>query len=132
AISGVTFTDDAKQIFVATSANNSGEIYHVDLATPAERHTIVRQRAWTPAFAGGAGGRGGGGGGRGAAAADDSLMFYANPGSMLTKRGTMGGQVAMVSADGAVYFQGTQYNLDYLKNAPRTFVDRVDIRSGNK
>jgi dipeptidyl aminopeptidase/acylaminoacyl peptidase len=134
AIANVTFTDDAKQIFVATTANNSGEIYHVDLATPAEKHTVIRQRAWTPAFSAGAGGRGGGGGGggRGAAAADDSLMFYANPGGMLTKRGTMGGQVAMVSSDGAVYFQGLQYNPDYLNNAPRSFVDRVDIKTGNK
>jgi dipeptidyl aminopeptidase/acylaminoacyl peptidase len=135
AIASVTFSDDAKQIFVATSANNTGQIYHVDLATPAEKHTIISQRAWTPAFSSGAGGRGGGGGGgggRGAAAADDSLNFYANPGGMLTKRGSMGGQVAMISSDGAVYFQGTQYNVDYLRNAPRSFVDKVDIKTGNK
>jgi dipeptidyl aminopeptidase/acylaminoacyl peptidase len=134
AIANVTFTDDAKQIFVATTANNAGQIYHVDLATPAEKHTVVNQRAWTPAFSGGAGGRGGGGGGggRGAAAADDSLNFFANPGSMLTKRGTMGGQVAMVSSDGAVYLQGTQFSVDFLKNAPRSFIDRVDIKTGTK
>jgi dipeptidyl aminopeptidase/acylaminoacyl peptidase len=134
AIASVTFTDDAKQIFVATTANNTGEIYHVDLATPAEKHTVIRQRAWTPAFSTGAGGRGGGGGGggRGAAAADDSLNFYANPGAVLTKRGTMGGQVAMVSTDGAVFLQGTQFHPDFLKNAPRSFVDRVDIKTGAK
>jgi dipeptidyl aminopeptidase/acylaminoacyl peptidase len=134
AISSVTFTDDAKQIFVATSANNTGQIYHVDLATPAEKHTIVSQRAYTPAFSGGAGGRGGGGGGggRGAAAADDSLMFYANPGAMLTKRGSMGGQVAMVSTDGAVFLQGQQFHPDYLNNAPKAFVDKVDIKTGTK
>ena len=27
-------------------------------------------------------------------------------------------------ADGAVYLQGTQYSVDFLKNAPRAFVDR--------
>jgi dipeptidyl aminopeptidase/acylaminoacyl peptidase len=105
----------------------------VDLATPAEKHTIIRQRAWTPGFsAGGGGGRGGGGGGRGAAPADDSIQFYANPGAMLTRRGTHGGQVAMVSSDGAVYLTGTQYHPNYLQNAPRSFVDRVEIRTGNK
>ena len=63
-IATVTFTDDGKQAFIGTSANGTGEIYHVDFATPGEKHTIVRQRAYTPAFAaGGGGGRGGVGGG---------------------------------------------------------------------
>jgi dipeptidyl aminopeptidase/acylaminoacyl peptidase len=136
-IATVTFTDDGKQAFIGTSANGTGEIYHVDFATPGEKHTIVRQRAYTPAFtAGGAGGRGGVGGGggasRGAAAADDSLMFYANPGAMMTRRGTLGGQVAMVSTDGAVFLAGTQYHPDYLRNPPRNFVDRVEIKTGAK
>ena len=136
-IATVTFTDDGKQAFIGTSANGTGEIYHVDFATPGEKHTIVRQRAYTPAFtAGGGGGRGGVGGGggasRGAAAADDSLMFYANPGAMMTRRGTLGGQVAMVSTDGAVFLVGTQYHPDYLRNPPRSFVDRVEIKTGAK
>lgn len=134
AIASVTFTDDGKQLFIGTSANNTGEIYHVDLATPTEKHTIVRQRAYTPSFAaGGAGGRGGGGGGgRGGNAADDSLSFFANPGAMMTKRGTQGGQVAMVSSDGAVYLAGTQFYSNYVQNAPRAFIDRVDIKTAAK
>ncbi len=137
AISSLTFTDDAKQVFIGTTANSTGEIYHVDLATPAEKHTIVRARAYTPTFtAGGGGGRGGVGGGggasRGAAATDDSLMFYANPGGMMTKRGTLGGQVAMVSSDHAVYLSGTQFSPNYLQNAPRAFVDKVDVKTGTK
>ncbi len=133
AISSLAFTDDGKQLFVATTANNQGEIYHVDLASPSEKHVVLRQRAWDPSFSAGAGGRGGGGGaGRGGAQADDSLRFYANPGSMLLKRGTQGGPVAMVSSDGAAYFSGTQYYPDFLKDAPRAFVDRVDVRSGAK
>lgn len=136
-IASVTFSDDARQVFIGTSANGTGEIYHVDLTAPTEKHTIVRQRAYTPAFAaGGGGGRGGvgggGGGSRGAAAADDSLMFYANPGAMLTKRGTMGGQVAMVSSDGAVFLSGLQHHPDYLRNPPRSFIDRVEIKTGTK
>ena len=130
AIASLAFTDDAKELFIGTTANNAGEIYHVNLAAPTEKHTIIRQRAYTPSFGGG--GRGGGGGGRGGAAADDSLQFFANPGAMMLKRGTLGGQVAMVSSDGAVYFTGTQYNRDYLKNAPRAFVDKVEIKTGTK
>ncbi|MBI1809280.1 MAG: S9 family peptidase, partial [Gemmatimonadetes bacterium] len=94
---------------------------------------IVRQRGYTPAFLGGRGGRFGGapGGGRGGAA-DDSLAFYNNPGAMLTKVGTAGGQVAMVSSDGGVFLQGTQYFRDFERNAPREFVDKVDLKTGAK
>lgn len=130
-IASLAFTDDANELFVGTSANNQGEIYHVNLAAPTEKHTVLRQRAWDASFGGG-GGRGGGGGGRGGAAADDSLRFYANPGSMMLKRGTQGGQVAMVSSDGAVFFSGTRYHPDFLKNAPQSFVDKVEIRTGTK
>jgi dipeptidyl aminopeptidase/acylaminoacyl peptidase len=135
AISSLVFTDDAKALFVGVNNNGTGEIYHVDLATPAEKHTIVRQRAYTPSFAA-AGGRGrggaGGGGARGGAVPDDSIAFYANPGAMMTRRGTQGGQVAMVSPDGAVYLMGTQFSPSYLQNAPHEFVDRVDIKTGQK
>jgi dipeptidyl aminopeptidase/acylaminoacyl peptidase len=135
-ISSLAFTDDGKQLFIATTANNQGEIYHVDLTNPSERHTVIRQRAWDPSFTttggGGRGGGGGGGGGRGAAQPDDSLRFYANPGAMMLKRGTQGGQVAMVSSDGAVFLAGTQYHPDFLKNAPRAFIDRVDVKTGAK
>ena len=91
-ISSVAFTDDAKSVFVTDNSNGTGEIYMVDLADPATKHSIVRQRGYTPAFAGGGrGGRAGGGGGRGGAG-DDSLSFYNNPGAMMTKRGTLGGR----------------------------------------
>jgi dipeptidyl aminopeptidase/acylaminoacyl peptidase len=136
AISSLVFTDDAKELFVGVSNNGTGEIYHVDLATPAEKHTIVRQRAYTPSFAAaggrGRGGAGGGGASRGAPVADDSIAFYANPGAMMTRRGTQGGQVAMVSPDGAVYLMGTQFSPSYLENAPHEFIDRVDIKTGQK
>ena len=133
ALSNVTLSDDAKTLFAATTNNGTGELYAVNLADPTKKMSIVRQRGYTPAFAG-RGGRGGGGapgGGRGGAG-DDSLSFYNNPGAMLTKRGTLGGQVALVSTDGAVFLQGTQYARDYLQNAPREFVDKVDIKTGTK
>jgi len=136
AIASLVWTDDAKQLFVGVSANNMGEIYHVDLATPAEKHTIVRQRMYTPAFsAGGRGGRGGGGGGaggRGVSVQDDSVQFFGNPGSMLTRRGTTAGQVAIVSTDGSVFLSGTQYSPNYLQNAPRDFIDKIAIKTGQK
>ncbi len=133
-MSQVMFTDDAKTIFVGTTTGGQGEIFAVNLDDPATKHVIVRQRAYTPAFAGGRGGRfgGGGGGGRGGAAADDSLSFYGNPGALVTKRGSAGGEVAMVSSDGAVFLQGTRYYKDYEQQPPVEFVDKVNIATGNK
>ena len=129
-MSNVVFSDDAKTIFVADNANGTGEIYAVQLADPQTKHSIVRQRGYTPAFQGGGrAGRGGFGGRAGRSA--DSASFYHNPGAMMTERGSRGGEVAMVSADGkSVYLTGTQYHPDYLANPPQAFVDRYDIATG--
>ena len=134
AISNLVFTDDAKMIFVADNAAGQGGIVAVNLADATKKFTIVRARGYTPAFAGGGrGGRGGGGGGGGrGGAGDDSLSFYNNPGALMTKRGTLGGQVAMVSSDQSVFLTGTQYYRDYLASAPREFVDKVEIATGKK
>jgi len=129
-LSGVLFTDDAKMVFAAATSNNQGEIFAIRLDDPGKRYTVVRQRGYSPSL--GAGGGRAGGGGRGGAAGDDSLAFYNNPGTLLSKRGSAGGQVVMLAADSAVYLRGTRYFRDFLQNAPREFVDRVDIRTGTK
>lgn len=129
-LAGVAFTDDGKMVFAAATSAGQGEIFAVRLDDPSKRYTVVRQRGYTPSL-GAAGGRGGGGG-RGGAAGDDSLSFYNNPGALITRRGTAGGQVVMLGADSAVYLRGTQYFRDFLQNAPREFVDKVDLRTSNK
>ncbi len=131
-MSNVVFSDDAKTIFVADNANGTGEIYAVQLADPQTKHTIVRQRGYTPSFQGGGGGGRGGFGGRAGRNAD-SASFYHNPGAMMTERGSRGGEVALVSTDGkGVYLTGTQYHPDYLANPPQAFVDRYDIATGQQ
>ena len=129
-LAGVAFTDDAKMVFAAATSAGQGEIFAVRLDDPSKRYTVVRQRGYTPSL-GAAGGRGGGGG-RGGAAGDDSLSFYNNPGSLVMRRGTSGGQVVMLGSDSAVFLRGTQYFRDFLQNAPREFVDKVDLRTSNK
>jgi len=131
-ISSVLFSDDATTVFVATSRSGTGELFAVNLAQPETRTRILRQRAWTPSFSviGTGGGFGGGGGGRGVVGADDSLAFYHNPGAMLGRRGTMGGSVAMVSSDGAVFLRGTRYFKEWMNQPPLVFVDRVEIATG--
>jgi dipeptidyl aminopeptidase/acylaminoacyl peptidase len=129
-VSEVIFSDDAKTLFIGSSSSGTGEIFAVNLDEPTRKYSLVRQRGYTPQFAGMGGGRFGGGGGRGGT--DDSVAFYSNPGSLVTKRGTSGVQVAQVSSDGAVFFEGTKYHPTYLQNPPQPFVDKVDIKSGTK
>ncbi|MHB1313460.1 MAG: alpha/beta hydrolase family protein, partial [Gemmatimonadaceae bacterium] len=128
-IASAVLTEDAQTLFVATSTAGTGEIFAVKLSDPTKRMSIVRQRGWTPAFVGGGRVAGFGFGGRGG---NDTTSFYTNPGSMLTKRGAAGGEVAVVSADGSVFLKGTQYSRDYLKNPPRDFLDKVEIATGKK
>jgi dipeptidyl aminopeptidase/acylaminoacyl peptidase len=128
-LTSVLFTDDAKILFGASVSGGQGELFAVNLAEPTRRHTILRQRGWNGGLGGG-GGRGGGG--RAGGGADDSLSFYANPGNLMTRRGTRGGQVVVLSSDSAVFLQGTRYFPNYLENAPREFIDKVAIATGQK
>jgi len=130
AISNAVFTDDVQTLFVATTTAGTGEIFAVKLSEPTKRMSIVRQRGWTPAFAGG--GRAAAFGGGGPRGGGDTLSFYTNPGTMLTKRGVNGGEVAVVTGAGEVFLKGTQYARDYLTNSPKDFLDKVEIATGKK
>ena len=135
-LSGVLFSDDAKMLFAAENVNGTGTVYAVSLDDPAKHYPIWRQRAITASVGGGDGRGGAGGGGAGAGGrggADDSISFYANPGNLMSKRGTTGSPVTLVSTDGKyVYLEGTRYNKNWLQNAPRSFVEKVEIRTGAK
>ncbi|MBU6367965.1 MAG: prolyl oligopeptidase family serine peptidase, partial [Gemmatimonadetes bacterium] len=132
-ISAVVMTEDATTAFVATTAAGTGELFAVRFAEPTKRMTILRQRGWTPGFAGGGRGAafGGGGGGGGRGGADDST-FYSNPGQMVTRRSARGAEVAMVSPAGTVFLRGTQYSRDYLATPPRDFLDEVAMADGKR
>ncbi|HET7565545.1 MAG TPA: prolyl oligopeptidase family serine peptidase [Gemmatimonadaceae bacterium] len=128
-IGSVLFSDDASMAFVAENTNGTGYVYAVYFNEPTKRYTIWRLRGLNASV--GTRGRGffGGRGGSGA----DSVTFYENPGSIMTKRSRSGVQVALLSSDGAsAYLEGTHYFKDWQTQAPRGFVDRVDIKSGQK
>ena len=138
-ISSVAFSDDAKTLFVADVRKGAGEMFAVQLSDPSTKHYLVRPLAgYVPSlefrgrnvslFGGGvdAGFLGAGG------TPGDSLAFYGNPGALVTRVGTRGEQVAMVSPDGAVFLEGIQYSPDPLHHPPREFVDKVDINTGAK
>jgi len=130
-IGGVLFTDDAKAVFAAENANGTGHVYAVYFDEPGKRYTIWRVRGLNATVTANRG-FGGGGGGRGGTGAD-SLTFYQNPGTIMAKRGKAGGQVAMLSADGKyAYLEGTRYFKTWQDSAPHGFVDKVEIKSGQK
>jgi dipeptidyl aminopeptidase/acylaminoacyl peptidase len=130
---GVLFTDDGKTVFVAENANGTGHVYAVYFDEAGKKYTIWRVRGLNASVGGAGRGFGGaGGGGRGGTGAD-SVTFYQNPGSIMAKRGKAGTQVAMISTDGKyAYLEGTRYFKTWQDSAPHGFVDKVEIKTGQK
>jgi dipeptidyl aminopeptidase/acylaminoacyl peptidase len=130
-MSQVAFSADAKTVFVAETASGAAHVFAVDLTDTAKRHTITRVRGLTPSLGLGGGGFGGGGGGRPNAA--DSVTFYENPGTLVSERAGNGTPYILTTADGRfAYLKGTQYYRTYADSAPQPFLDRVEIRTGQK
>ena len=129
-MAGVLFAESAKMALIAENTNGLGQVYAAYFDEPGKRYSLWRMRGITANV--GRGPRAFGGGSRGGAG-DDSLTFYQNPGELMTRRGRLGGEVAMISTDGAsVFLEGTRYFKEWQTQAPRGFVDRVDIRTGKK
>ena len=121
-MSNVMFSPDHKAIFFTERAGQSETQNAVYLEDPTQKYafakystsdfyanpgTLVAMRG------GGGGGRAGGGGGRGGGAA--------------------GGGIAWVSADGSsVFLQGNVYDKNPDQVGPKTFLDRVAIKTGEK
>lgn len=118
------YSPDLQTLFLSERAGQQTHEYAVILSEPAKRYTLARYRA------------------------DD---VYANPGALVMKRGTLGGgggfggggfgfgaaaggnREVQVSADGeSVYLYGTKYDRNPLENGPRSFIDKVTIKTGAK
>jgi dipeptidyl aminopeptidase/acylaminoacyl peptidase len=120
-MNGVRYSPDMKTIFFRETAGQNTVEVAVNLAVPTERFTLARFRTDDPAAnpgsliavrgGGGGGGRGGGGGARGGG----------------------GGGPVLMSADGAsVYYQGTLNDKNPEQVGPKTFIDKVAIKNGEK
>ena len=119
-MSGHRFSPDMQILFASERAGQNTHRFAVFLAEPDEKLTLARYET------------------------DD---FYANPGSLLTTTGAVagggrsrfsrggggGGATIQLSADGEhVFFAGTQYDEDSEEVGPKSFIDRVAIRTGDK
>jgi dipeptidyl aminopeptidase/acylaminoacyl peptidase len=119
-MTGHRFSEDMQMLFYRETANQQTIDYAIDLAAPADKHVLVRYRTddfyanpGTLMGAGGAGGGGGGGGGRGG--------------------GGGGGGAVLLSADkSSVFYSGTVYDKAPDKVGPKTFIDQVAIKTGEK
>jgi dipeptidyl aminopeptidase/acylaminoacyl peptidase len=113
-----SFSRDMSILFASERTGQTTHAYAVFLNDPEEKHTIFR---W------------------------DSDKFYENPGTLVFDgpslggggafRGAAGGgsRTVRVSQDGEhVFLSGTQYAENPEEVAPRAFIDRVNIRSGEK
>jgi dipeptidyl aminopeptidase/acylaminoacyl peptidase len=110
-MNSVDFSPDMSILFGTERNNRTTHTYAVFLDTPDEKHTITR---W------------------------DSDDFYENPGSLVSTgslsgaRGVSAGTVR-VSDDGEhVFLRGTRYNEDPEEVGPFVFIDKVNIRTGDK
>ncbi len=131
-INSVLFSDDGRMVFVAENGNGVGHAYAAYFDEPGKRYTIWRLRGLTASLGAGARSPFAGGGPRRGTGAD-SLTFYQAAGDVMSRRGRAGSQVALLSPDGkSAYLAGIRYYRNWQQQAPRGFVDRIDIRSGQK
>jgi dipeptidyl aminopeptidase/acylaminoacyl peptidase len=126
-MTGVRYSPDMKMIFFNERNGQNTTEYAVNLAETAQRHTLARYSTEdvyaNPGTlvgvrgAGASGGRGAGagaGGGRGGAAAGG------------------GGPVQLSADGGSVFFQGFAYDKNPTEVGPKTFIDKVAIKTGEK
>jgi dipeptidyl aminopeptidase/acylaminoacyl peptidase len=63
----------------------------------------------------------------------DTEDWYANPGTLVTAPNAQGVEAVRISDDGrTVHLSGTRYSETPLEEAPRPFLDRVEIRTGER
>jgi dipeptidyl aminopeptidase/acylaminoacyl peptidase len=102
----VAYSEGMDILFITETVSGRNHLFAVYLDDPGTKYTLYKHR---------------------------SRDFYENPGSLMTKRGPRGGSVVRMATDGrSVYLSGTQYFEDPMEQAPRTFIDRVEIKTGEK
>lgn len=103
-IRGLTYNDAADLLFLEERHRGDDHLYAVFTDEPDSTYTLYRK---------------------------DRDDFYDIPGGLETTTGSLGVRVARLTPDGThAYLSGTQYFEDVQDDAPRPFLDRVEIRTG--
>lgn len=106
-INSVQFSDDFGSLFLSQTVDGKSVVNMVKLSDPGTVVKVLENPT-----------------------GDDA--FYSNPGSLVTVSSPFGGRVVMVGSDGAVFLSGTKYDKNPAENAPRAFVTKVALPSGEK
>ncbi len=110
----VRYSEDGQTLFIREQRGRNGHEFAVFLSDPETKHTIWR-------------GEGGGGGRFGGFRGADRAP------SLMTKRLSNGTSVVRASSDGnSVFLSGTEFHDDPMQDAPQSYIDRVEIRGGEK
>jgi len=113
-MSNVRYSADASILFITESSGGTTHEYAVFLSDPSKKYTITRTRTQS-------------GGGPGGFGPDPDRV------SLVTRSGPAGLPVVHVSSDGRhVFLQGTTYADNPAEEAPRPYLDRLEIRTGEK
>jgi dipeptidyl aminopeptidase/acylaminoacyl peptidase len=105
-IRSLRYSPDMQWLFITERTRTTERLYAVHLSDPETRHTVYE---W------------------------DTEEFYENPGSLMNTSNHLGASVVRFSTDGEhVFLSGTRYFEDPEQDAPRPFIDRVAIRTGEK
>jgi len=103
-MSSVAYSADCQTLFITENEGGTRTTYVIYLDDPETRYVISEYKT------------------------ED---YYANPGSLQSKRGPMGGSVIRTSTDGSyVYLSGSQPFENWDEEAPKAFIDQVEIRTG--
>lgn len=107
-IGGVQYSDDCKTLFISQTVAGRSRVSAVRLDAPTKLYPIVES-------------------------ATGDNAFYEDNGSLSTREGSVAGNVVRMSSDGKyVYLTGIRYFRDPTKDAPRPFMDKVEIETGKK
>lgn len=107
-IGSVQYSEDGKTLFLTQTMGAKNRVSAVRLDSPGKAFPVVES---DPGENG----------------------FYENPGSLLSREGSIAGSVVRMSSDGKyAYLGGTRYFKDPTKDAPRAFLDKVEIETGKK
>ncbi len=112
-MTGHRYSEDMQMLFFRETSGSTATDYAVELATPGTKHRLV---SYT------------------------TSDFYANPGSLMGvggggggRGGGAGGGAVLLSKDRAnVFYSGTVYDKAPDQNGPKSFIDQVAIRTGEK
>jgi dipeptidyl aminopeptidase/acylaminoacyl peptidase len=105
-IRSVEYSEDTRWLFLSERVQGTDRVYAVHLDDPDTRFVLAES---------------------------DTTNVLDPTGSLMTRPGAMGGRVVRISTDGSsVYFSGTRSFENPLEDAPRAFIDRVTIRTGER